>query len=174
MLRLLRTRSLWGAIVLIALITYVGPAAEVRLGLARPDFVIGQVAVGSLVLLILVLEWTKVHWARRTLRQLATKSRGAPARIVRVNEFGRSRTRTLVLVFEANRLLLRDKASEVAIARPSIESVEVKEYGAFRANSVMLSTNLFGPIELVPLQGDAVFALDGEGAAVLAEQIGSL
>lgn len=169
-----KVAGFWTSFVALTLLTYVSPLLGLVLGFSEPRLVTGWVLLGSVVLGLFLVEWAKARWARRFLKELQTGHPAGVGFIVRVNELGRWQVKTLVLTLGPLELTLRSQATTSKIPLAAITGVTVANYGPFRTDSVQVETNLFGPIELVPLRSDGVAPVGDEEATQLAASISEL
>jgi hypothetical protein len=164
----------WGGFVSVIGLFFVVPVLGSLLGIAPGGVVAGSLLFGSLVIIWLLSQWAGARWARQRRREETGRGEGPP-RIVWVNEVGRWRIQTFVLTFEQAGILLAAKSSQMLIPFDAVESIRLSPNGALRADTAVVSTGLFGPIELTPLGDDGVVPdRRGESAATLVELAQSL
>ena len=165
-----RHGGFWVGFAAVAVLTLVSAPIGYWLARARLADTVLLIASGSVVLIALLALWWNVRWARQ--RASKESSLGAsPAQIVRVNERGRERVQTFVLINDSATVELTSKHHHMTIPVESIRDVTVEKETRLRPARVVVATDLFGPIEIIPLRSDGLVALPEEHAVFLAKRL---
>lgn len=168
-----RLGGFWVSAAALAGLTFVTPLVGRAMGLFPSDFVAAWMLVGSVVLSATFVEWGRASWARKLLRERRGENPSSLSLMVRVNELDRWRSKTFVVELGSDRVHIRGRDTSMTIPAGAVTAVREANHGPLRADSVIVETSLFGPIELVPLREDGVLPTD-RAANQLATSIAAL
>ncbi len=130
--------------------TYLGPI--IRLISRKPDVVevLPRVIVGSGILLALLVQWGRAHWARKLAAALR-RGGAASVYLVWAKANGGRKNTTVVAVFEDEGVRLHDRHRVTYVDHASIIRITFRRNGAMRPDSVLIESSTRGDLELTPL-----------------------